>query len=114
MPFTPSPGNPKIASTPQSMRRVTNRSATVFDMTNSLKSNVMIAHDYCIVLLSAQRTFAMQELKQVHRKHAFCDPAFTETNGVPEFCYRIVSTITHTQCFGRVTTKLCAAAQPPD
>src|SRR5215831_6596331 len=32
MPFTPSPGNPKIVSTPQSIRRSTSRSATVFAM----------------------------------------------------------------------------------
>src|SRR5690349_14496686 len=32
MPFTPSPGSPKIASTPQSISLVTNKSATVLDI----------------------------------------------------------------------------------
>src|ERR1051325_7492156 len=105
MPLTPSPGNPKITSTPQSIRRETKRSATVFDITNSLdqahkfsscfhpeitnasprQNDVMITHDCCTVFLSAERTFVLQELKQAYGAHTFCDPAFTDTNGMPNF-----------------------------
>jgi len=43
----------------------------------------VITHDYCIVLLSAERTLVMQELEQVYREHTFCDPAIVKSNGVP-------------------------------
>jgi energy-coupling factor transporter ATP-binding protein EcfA2 len=48
------------------------------------KTDVMITHDCCTVFLSAERTFVLQELKQAYGAHTFCDPAFMDTNGMPE------------------------------
>src|ERR1043165_6182569 len=79
MPFTPSPGNPKIVSTPQSISLVTNRSATVLDITTPhiLERSVWSVLFCCLL---NEHLCAKKRAKQ----HDFSNAGFNYTSAMPD------------------------------